>query len=748
MINRTNETTGVRSQAYRDNQIESIRNTLVELQSSAGGKTLPLVVLKNLMQLVQNLVKQLGDDKTGNKKETGSTVPASMPINIIGTEGNDRLEGNHKNNRMLGLGGDDRLYGRQGNDVIFGNAGNDRLYGGQGNDNLIGGTGDDYLAGGRGTNRLSGGEGNDILNSRLGNDFLDGGTGTDTARIRANINEYSIKVEQQDPPVIGANGQVGNELPAIGQPDRSKIVLIHKETGQRIEVINTEKFRFNDVRLSLDEIKQHADSNTNVSNPATVALSGAQREGVLGVFGSEGATGDVGVRVIDNDGNGTISAGDTAVLATGNANSVSQQFRDLSDTDIASINNTRDGSRVSITAAQQQAIEGVTGLRDIHVHDADNSGTLSVGDLVVGAKGSEHRLTAADLEAVTSFQPPYVDKLSPTQINAIAARTGINEFRVDDNDLSGNLSVGDTVVSSDENIPSITLSDDDIRVIKENSGKDEPTVSVTAAQKQAIEGVTGLSDIHVHDTDNSGTLSIGDVVTSAKGAHTLTAANLDAITSFQPPYVDKLNPTQINAIAARTGINEFRVDDNDLSGSLSVGDTVVSSDENIPSITLSAEDISVINENSVRGAMRIDAGLKSLLEQSPDFSNIDIYSGSNNARLGAGDIVVADRNDPASATYTLTLDDEINNTINGISVDAFLPRVSLSVQQQQELTAIAKTFTTPVDHGIYVFDHDKSGSFSVGDTIIPIDSSGPMYDLVEKDIATNTLFGKPFDFSA
>lgn len=633
-----NMSMGVHTQSTTSgHQVEDIKDALTQLQSSSAGKPLPLAVLKNLLQLVQNLVMQLGDDKTGTKKDpdkpqtsapttttASSTMSASESDDMVGTEGDDNIEGNYKNNRMQGLGGNDRLFGRQGNDVIFGNEGNDRLYGGQGNDNLIGGTGDDYLAGGRGTNRLFGGEGNDTLNSRLGNDFLDGGTGTDTARIRANIDEYSIKLEQQAPPATGADDQEGNNsLPALGQPDRSKIVLIHKDTGQRIEVVNTENFRFDDARLSLDEMKQRAASDT--SNSATVALSGSQRDGILGVFGANGAsgaTGDVGVRVIDNDGDGTISAGDTAVLATGNASSVSQQFRDLSAADVEAINNPtiRDGADVNITAAQRSAIEGVTGLRDISVHDADGSETLSVGDRVGSAQGgSEHVLTAADLE-------------------------GIN--------------------------------------------------------------------------------------------------------AFQPPYVDNLNPTQVNAITAHTGISEFRVDDNDLSGGLSVGDTVVSTDRNVPSITLNAEDIRLINENSVRGAMHINEGLKSLLEQSPDFSDVEIYSGSNNGRLGAGDIVVADRNDPNSATYTLTLEDEINNTINGIPMGDALPRVSLSAQQQQELTTIAKTFTTPVDNGVYVFDHDNSGSLSVGDTIIPIDSSGPMYDIRASDIETNTLFGKPFDFSA
>ena len=630
-----NTSMGVSVQTNISNQIESIRDTLTQLQSSSVGKQLPLPILNNLLQLVQSLISQLGDEKNSpdNKvatKNQQTASPASHDTTIaltadtiIGTEGDDNIEGNHENNRMRGLGGDDRLFGRQGNDVIFGGSGDDRLYGGQGNDNLVGGSGDDYLAGGRGTNRLSGGSGNDTLNSRLGNDFLDGGSGTDTARIRANIDEYTITVERRDSPAVGAAGQEGKDvIPVIGQGDNSKIVLTHKDTGQRIEVINTEKFRFNDVRLSLDEIKQRADSDTSINDSGTVALSASQRESVLGVFGANGATGETGVRVIDNDGDGVISAGDTAVLATGGASSVSQQFKDLSDADVTSINTAAigDSSNVSITAAQQSAVGGVTGLRgEIHVHDIDNSGTLSVGDIAANASGSEHTLTTADLEGINAFQPPYIDNLNPTQINAIAAQTGISNFRVDDNDLSGELSVGDTVV--------------------------------------------------------------------------------------------------------------------DLSG-------------NSANITLTAEDLSAIQNNSVGRAMNINSALKSLIEQSADFTDVELYSGSNNGRLGAGDIVVADRNNPDSATYTLTLDDEINNTINGIAMDSVLPRVALSEQQQQALTTIAKTFTTPVDHGVYIFDHDRSGTLSAGDTIIPIDSNGSMYDIRESDIASNTLFNQAFDFSA
>jgi Ca2+-binding RTX toxin-like protein len=73
------------------------------------------------------------------------------PLNvIIGTTGNDRLDGTDGDDIILGLAGDDRLEGRDGNDIIFGGRGNDRLFGGPGDDILVGGPGNDQLDGGPG----------------------------------------------------------------------------------------------------------------------------------------------------------------------------------------------------------------------------------------------------------------------------------------------------------------------------------------------------------------------------------------------------------------------------------------------------------------------------------------------------------------------------------------------------------------------------------------------------------------------
>jgi Ca2+-binding RTX toxin-like protein len=61
--------------------------------------------------------------------------------------------------------------GTQGDDVIQGNAANNKLIGGAGNDHLYGGAGDDRLEGGGGDDVLDGGSGADIMIGGAGNDI-------------------------------------------------------------------------------------------------------------------------------------------------------------------------------------------------------------------------------------------------------------------------------------------------------------------------------------------------------------------------------------------------------------------------------------------------------------------------------------------------------------------------------------------------------------------------------------------------
>lgn len=99
---------------------------------------------------------------------------------ILGTTGNDTLNGGAGPDCIVSGAGNDTLSGGAGTTVFVGGAGTDIISGGGGTDYLYGGDGNDDLNGGTGADFLYGGNGNDILRGRGGNDLCDGGAGTDT----------------------------------------------------------------------------------------------------------------------------------------------------------------------------------------------------------------------------------------------------------------------------------------------------------------------------------------------------------------------------------------------------------------------------------------------------------------------------------------------------------------------------------------------------------------------------------------
>jgi Ca2+-binding RTX toxin-like protein len=133
--------------------------------------------------------------------------------NLVGTNFDDRLDGDDGSNVLTGLGGDDTLIGDGGDDVLYGGAGADYLIGDAGGDtvsyangtvgvrvdlvsvigwggeaqgdlldeieNIDGSQGSDTLSGTAGANTLAGWGGDDVLLGRAGDDVLRGGGGND-----------------------------------------------------------------------------------------------------------------------------------------------------------------------------------------------------------------------------------------------------------------------------------------------------------------------------------------------------------------------------------------------------------------------------------------------------------------------------------------------------------------------------------------------------------------------------------------
>ncbi len=82
---------------------------------------------------------------------------------IIGSDGDDRIEGLGGDDMICGGPGRDRIDGGHGDDVVRGDTEDDRLDGGPGFDSVLGDHGHDTVAGGPGHDFLMGGTGDDIM---------------------------------------------------------------------------------------------------------------------------------------------------------------------------------------------------------------------------------------------------------------------------------------------------------------------------------------------------------------------------------------------------------------------------------------------------------------------------------------------------------------------------------------------------------------------------------------------------------
>ncbi|KAB2916673.1 MAG: hypothetical protein F9K29_11355, partial [Hyphomicrobiaceae bacterium] len=88
--------------------------------------------------------------------ETLTVAVTNQSGSIVGTAGNDVLNGTSEEDTISGLAGNDRLNGGAGNDLLDGGAGNDRMAGGIGNDTyIVDSTGDVVTEGsGQGTDTV------------------------------------------------------------------------------------------------------------------------------------------------------------------------------------------------------------------------------------------------------------------------------------------------------------------------------------------------------------------------------------------------------------------------------------------------------------------------------------------------------------------------------------------------------------------------------------------------------------------
>ena len=115
-----------------------------------------------------------------NPTTPAASVPSPPGLNVIGTQGDNRLNGTEQADIILTFGGNDVISGRGGDDLIISGGGNDSIGGGGGNDAIFAGSGNDVVGGGNDDDRIFGGKGNDLLDGGAGNDLVSGDQGNDT----------------------------------------------------------------------------------------------------------------------------------------------------------------------------------------------------------------------------------------------------------------------------------------------------------------------------------------------------------------------------------------------------------------------------------------------------------------------------------------------------------------------------------------------------------------------------------------
>lgn len=102
-----------------------------------------------------------------------------------------------------------RIIGSAGNNVLEGVLGNDTLYGGSGNDTLIGGEGNDVLNGQNGQDKLYGGVGNDGYYITAGEDliFENANEGTDTVLV---LGDFTLDANFEKLTLTGTGNTIGH----------------------------------------------------------------------------------------------------------------------------------------------------------------------------------------------------------------------------------------------------------------------------------------------------------------------------------------------------------------------------------------------------------------------------------------------------------------------------------------------------------------------------------------------------------
>jgi large repetitive protein len=229
-------------------------------------------------------------DRDGDTQSSTITVNVEQTAVTIGTSGADTLNGST-------VVTPDLIIGSGGNDIINGGVGVDRLFGNGGNDTISGGAGDDIINGGDGNDTLYGGTGADVIRGGAGNDTMTGGdngvadTSSDTF-VWSFGDEGTIATPAVDTINLFTLGTAASGGDVLNLKD-----LLIGESNNGTSLDNYLHFNFSggNTTMYVSTTGAFSDNNAVASNPANVTNNDVQQVIFTGVNLTTGFTTDLQV---------------------------------------------------------------------------------------------------------------------------------------------------------------------------------------------------------------------------------------------------------------------------------------------------------------------------------------------------------------------------------------------------------------------------------------------------------------------
>ena len=230
------------------------------------------------------LVQTVAGDDTVSVDESNGVFADTIPTELVGGDGSDRLVAGSGVETLRGSLGDDTIVGGSGASTLDGGDGNDRIGGGSGAETILGGKGNDTVDGNRGDDSADLGQGGDtfVWDPGDGSDTIEGNGGTD--RMLFNGADVAEKVD------LTANGDHlrffrdvagitmdthGVEHVDFNALGGSDLVRVGELTGTGVTQVNTDLGAADAAADSVIVDGTNADDRIGIAgNASDIAVSG------------------------------------------------------------------------------------------------------------------------------------------------------------------------------------------------------------------------------------------------------------------------------------------------------------------------------------------------------------------------------------------------------------------------------------------------------------------------------------------